>query len=166
MTKGHYTTDRLLIEPLQVSDADFIQELVNTNGWLQFIGERNIHTQSAAEAYIDKIIATANTHYWVVRLKTESTALGILTFIKREYLEFHDFGFAFLPQHSRKGYAFEASVVLLSELMNGREKIQAVTLKENKRSISLLEKLGFTQETVIEKEKLLVYGYTIFQKFV
>lgn len=162
MTNSSFRTNHLAIRPLQLTDSEFIKDLVNTEGWLQFIGDRNIKTKSDAAQYIQKIIENPNVQYWIVYLKDSQMPIGILTFIKRDYLEFHDFGFAFLPQYSRKGYAFEASVALLSELIIGTEKIQAITLKENVNSIKLLEKLGFKEESEIEKENLLVYGYSIF----
>ena len=161
MTTNSLQTNRLFIKSIQLSDADFIKALVNTDGWLQFIGDRNIKTKKSAALYLKKIIENPKVHYWVVYLKENQTPIGILTFIKRDYLEFYDFGFAFLPNHAKQGYAFEASAAMLSELIPGREKIQAVTLPENVHSIKLLEKLGFEQEGRIENESLLLYGYSL-----
>lgn len=33
-------TEKLNIRPLRIEDADFIIQLLNTKGWLQFIGDR------------------------------------------------------------------------------------------------------------------------------
>jgi hypothetical protein len=66
------TTDRLLIEPLTVNDNNFILELVNTNGWIEFIGNRNVTSHIEATAYIQKIIDNPNTTYWVVKIKKQS----------------------------------------------------------------------------------------------
>ncbi len=35
-------TDRLRIRPFRVSDAPFILALLNTPGWLQYIGDRGV----------------------------------------------------------------------------------------------------------------------------
>ena len=40
-----YSTERLSLERLSDNDADFILELVNTAGWLKFIGDRNVKTK-------------------------------------------------------------------------------------------------------------------------
>ncbi len=48
------STERLLINPLSTYDDYFILELLNTEGWIKFIGNRNIHSQADASAYIQK----------------------------------------------------------------------------------------------------------------
>ena len=48
--RTHYTTDRLLLDSLTPDDTEFILELVNTAGWLRFIGDRNIRTVDDARA--------------------------------------------------------------------------------------------------------------------
>lgn len=35
-------TSRIILEDLEVTDNHFILELLNTEGWIRFIGERNI----------------------------------------------------------------------------------------------------------------------------
>ena len=89
------TTDRLLIEPLSINDNSFIFELVNTEGWLKFIGDRNVHSKQEAIANIQRIKNTPNLIYWVVRLKDNHVPIGIISFLKRSYLEHFDIGFAF-----------------------------------------------------------------------
>ena len=156
------STERLLIDPLSPGDNYFILELLNTESWIKFIGDRNIHSPEEADAYIQKILNNENLFYWTVKVEDNRKAIGIITFIKRDYLEHHDIGFAFLPQFSKKGYAYEATTAVLNKLQ-ARHKfshILAVTLPQNKASVSLLIKMGFVFEKEIEvgKEKLLVYG--------
>ena len=156
------TTDRLLIEPLALSDNTFIFELVNSKGWIEFIGDRNVHSEDDVLAYIQKIKDNPNITYWVARLKDISTPTGIITFIKRDYLEHHDIGFAFLPLFANKGYAYEAAKAVLSEVINNAEHshILATTMATNFSSIKLLEKLGldFDKEIEVNDEKLQLYA--------
>jgi RimJ/RimL family protein N-acetyltransferase len=156
------TTDRLLIEPLTVNDNNFILELVNTDGWIEFIGNRNVTSQVEATAYIQKIIDNPNTTYWVVKIKNNQTKIGIITFIKRDYLEHHDIGFAFLPNFANNGYAYESANTVLKNVIHqyNLSHIFATTVPENIISIKLLKKLGlfFDKEIEVEKEKLYVYG--------
>ena len=49
-------TDRLFIRPLTITDDNFILELVNTEGWLKFIGNRNVTSPLEAGAYIQRIL--------------------------------------------------------------------------------------------------------------
>jgi RimJ/RimL family protein N-acetyltransferase len=155
-------TDRLLIEPLTLHDTDFILELVNTAGWLEFIGNRNINSAADATAYIRKIIDNPNTFYWVARLKENQTAAGIVTFIKRDYLEYHDIGFAFLPDYSGKGYAFEATSTVLHTILRKYKDpfILATTISNNLRSVRLLNRLQLQHEKEMEvnDEKLQIYS--------
>ncbi|VAW31180.1 hypothetical protein MNBD_CHLOROFLEXI01-2411 [hydrothermal vent metagenome] len=45
-------TKRLYLSHFRLDDAPFILQLVNDSSWIQFIGERNIHTIAEAEAYL------------------------------------------------------------------------------------------------------------------
>ncbi|MEO5967564.1 MAG: hypothetical protein ABIP68_07100 [Ferruginibacter sp.] len=62
-------TERLLIEELSYTDNKFILELVNSEGWLNFIGNRNINSEPEAYKYIQKIIDNPNVEYFVIKLK-------------------------------------------------------------------------------------------------
>ncbi|MEN9612765.1 MAG: hypothetical protein RLZZ628_3579, partial [Bacteroidota bacterium] len=135
----------------------------NTQGWLQFIGNRNVTTLEETKTYIQKMMDNPNIHYWVVRLNESSIPIGIVTFIKRDYLEYPDIGFAFLPQFGKNGYAHEATFAILNEIKKEKAppQILATTLKDNLRSIQLLEKLGFQFEKAIQQAdaELLLYAF-------
>ena len=156
-----YQTERLQLRNLSLSDSVFIYELVNTPGWIKFIGDRNIKSTADAQTYIAKILANDQICYRVVNIKSEDVPIGIITLIKRDYLDHHDIGFAFLPAYSKKGFAFEAAKCILYNLISsGKHKILlATTVKENVNSIQLLEKLGFSfQKTITtDGENLSVY---------
>lgn len=145
-------TNRLILKLITIEDYSFIKTLVNTDGWIQFIGDRQIHTDEDAKNYIQKIINIQNFKYWVVTLKENNTSIGIITFIKRDYLEFYDLGFAFLAEFGKKGYAYEASNIVLEALKfdNSIQNILATTIPENSKSILLLEKLGFNFRNKID----------------
>lgn len=156
------TTARLLLKPLALSDASFIFELVNTEGWLTFIGNRNITSAADALAYIQKILENENTAYWVVEHADSHEKIGIVTFIKRDYLPHHDIGFALLPRFCKNGYAYEATSAVLNYLISHRNLsyIFAITIPENERSIKLLQRIGFRFEKDIDiaEKTVQVYG--------
>ncbi len=160
-TKATLLTDRLLLEPLSESDDDFMIELMNSPGWIKFIGDRNVHSKIDAVAYIEKINNNQNIIYWTVKRKDEKSKIGIVTLIKRDYLEHEDIGFAFLPDFSHKGYAYEASNAVLTYLVkyNTFTDILAETLPENSSSIKLLRRLGFRfeKDMGIEDRTLHIY---------
>lgn len=160
--QNNYNTQRLVLNEINLNDAEFILELVNTPEWIKFIGDRNISCIIEANEYINKIISNPNTNFWVVRIKDQQLAIGIITFIKRDYLDYYDIGFAFLAKYTKKGYAFEASFAVLNEAItySNYKNILATTIKANVNSIQLLEKLGlnFHKEIEVENEPLMVYS--------
>lgn len=154
-------TKRLVLRPLDKEDTAFIFSLLNTESWLQFIGNRNIHSHTDAKNYIEKILNSENIHYWKVETREHQTPIGVVTFLKRDYLEHFDIGFAFLPEFEKQGFAYESSKAVLdfakSELQ--QKTIAATTIPANVNSINLLKKLGFSFSKELESnnEKLLVY---------
>jgi RimJ/RimL family protein N-acetyltransferase len=161
--KNNYITERLTLNFLSIHETDFIYELVNTAEWIKYIGDRNIRTKEDALNYVQKIIDNPNINYWVVKLKTEQISIGIITFIKRDYLEHHDIGFAFLPKYGKNGYAYEAANTVLEDAIknNNHQQILATTVKENTYSIKLLKKLGLSFEKEIEMGKDLLQIYAL-----
>lgn len=156
------TTQRLSLDALTVEDYNFIHELVNTEGWIQFIGDRKVHSKEDAIGYINKVNSMKNCYYWVVRITETNKSIGIITFIKRDYLDHFDIGFAFLPEYFGKGYPYEAAKEILSSVKHEHHVVLATTLPNNIRSINLLTRLGFYFEKEIEvgNEKLQVYSST------
>ena len=155
-------TKRLVCEPLQHSDWDFMKRLVNSEGWLTFIGDRNIHSDQEAMDYVDRINNNPDTIYWVVKLKAKNISIGIISFVKRDYLPFHDIGFALLPEYTGRGYAKEATGKILEMLKQHPEyqEVLAATLPSNSRSIKLLTALGFVFQSRMETGKKFVDIYT------
>ena len=160
-------TDRLVINNLHITDAPFILELVNTPGWLQYIGDRGIKNIRDAENYITNgpMASYAKNGFglYLVTLKSTATSIGICGIIKRDTLEHEDIGFALLPQYTGKGYAFEAAYAVLQYAREklGLKKIAAITLEANYKSVNLLIKLGFVFERMIsspDKEALMLFG--------
>ena len=143
-----FETDRLLLREFTESDADFIVELLNSPGWLEFIGDRNVKSSEQARDYLNNgpIKSYKDNGYGlsIVILKVENVPIGMCGILKRDYLENPDIGFAFLPQYAGKGYAFEvasATIKYAKEVLH-LDKILAFTVPENKRSIKLIEKIG------------------------
>jgi RimJ/RimL family protein N-acetyltransferase len=157
------STDRLLITPVARADADFILELVNTEGWIRFIGDKNITSPEEAGAYIQKISANEDIAYWVVKRKDDAVKIGIVTYIKRDYLNDPDIGFAFLPNFSKMGYAYEAATALLNTLIREYhiQNILATTNPENINSIKLLKRMGLDFEKAIEVESETLHVYSV-----
>lgn len=158
-------TNRLLIRPIATTDKEFIFELVNSPGWLQFIGQRNVSNTDDAEKYIRKILDNQNFFYNVFEIKETQQPIGIVTFLYRDNQEFPDIGFALLPQFEKNGYTFEAAGKYLNELVQHKVSpaVNGITDPQNEKSIKLLKRLGLTwQHNFMQGDKeLALYAINI-----
>lgn len=144
-------TDRLLLRQYTLNDAPFIYKLMNSEGWLKNIGDRNIKTLEDAEAYMLKNYLSSYEKHgfgpYLVSMKEDGTPLGSAGLYKRDNLEHPDVGFAFMSEFGNKGYAYEAAKAVMqfaSERL-GLETIVGITIETNLSSIKLLKKLGLAE---------------------
>ena len=147
-------TERTVIRKLVMEDAPFLYELMRSEGFLKYIGDRNIHSLADAEHYLQnsffKVYGERGYGYYLVE-DMLGERLGIAGFLKKPHLDNEDFGFAFLPSQVGKGYAYEASVALLDFGQDafGFTVMDAETATDNDASIALLQKLGFQRLKVL-----------------
>ena len=161
-------TPRLHLRPFTEKDAAFMLELLNTPTWLRYIGDREVHTIPEARAYLtDRVMKDYDElkfGMYLLELKEEGIPVGTCGLINREGLPEVDLGFAIHPDFEGKGYGFESASVVLNHAFSdlGMNRLIAITVAYNTRSIHLLEKLGFTLEGKTQlpddEEALLVYG--------
>jgi RimJ/RimL family protein N-acetyltransferase len=157
-------TVRLYMRHFTVADAPFMLRLVNEPSWIQFIGDRKVYTLEDAENYLlNGSIKSYQEHgfgFFPVFLKGTETPIGTCGFAQRPFLDYPDFGFAFLPEYTGQGYATEIAVATLAyaEEVLKLETVYAYATKDNIRSIRLLSKTGFTFEKYIQlEEELLLF---------
>ena len=142
-------TERLILRRFTLDDATFILELLNTEGWIKYIGDRNVRTIDHARVYLENgpLNSYRNNEFGLalVELKIDHKPIGMCGLIKRNYLDHVDIGFAFLPGYTGHGYAFEIVRKTIEHAFNhlGVERILAITLPANHSSVKLLEKIGF-----------------------
>lgn len=161
-------TSRLLLRPPTIDDAGFLLRLVNEPSWLQYIGDRNVHSLEEAENYLlNGSIRSYNERgfgFDIVILKSSEAPIGMVGLVKRDFLDHVDLGFAFVPEHTGQGYAFEAANAMMHHAFHnlGLEKLAAITSPDNERSIRLLKKLGFSLEITItvDSDELLLFERT------
>lgn len=157
-------TDRLTLRELTVDDAEFINEILNTPKFLQYIGDRQVRIAEQAADFIENRYRQSYIDHgfglYAVELK-DGTPIGMCGYVRRESLDGPDIGFAFLPEFERLGYGNESASAMLRY---GRETlgfstIRAITSMDNHASGALLNKLGFTFAQIIETngEQLKLY---------
>ena len=164
-------TERLVIREIEETDAAFMNALLNSPGFLNYIGDRGVRSDDDARRFISERYRKSYTDngygLYSVLLKDELVPVGMCGFVRRDTLPGPDLGFAFLPEFEGKGYGTESSIAMLSY---GREKlgfdrILAITTLDNRPSIRLLEKLGFEFAKEIDDaagERLNLYSIELF----
>lgn len=161
-------TARLQLGHFTLDDAPFILELVNDPSWIQFIGDRGIRTLAQAEAYLQTgpMASYAKNGFglYLVWRKADKVRLGMCGLVKRPSLPHIDIGFAFLPQFTGQGFAFEAATAVLHHARYDLNltPIVAIVAPGNHRSIKLLEKLGLRFQKMVslaenQPESMLFY---------
>lgn len=144
------TSERLFLRHLTDEDSAFILQLVNSPGWLAYIGDRNIGSTAEALVYIKNQQEGYRTFPFGLSafcLHENQLPIGICGFLKRDHLPYRDIGYALLPEYEGLGYASEivdASIKWHTTKFPG-EPLLAQVQKDNLRSIQLLERLGFKQ---------------------
>jgi len=164
-------TERLKLRECTLSDTDFIIKLVNSQGWIKYIGDRNIHNTDQAIDYLANgpIKSYQENGYGscIVESKETQTSIGLCGLIKRDYLDHPDIGFAYLPEFMGLGYAYEMATAVFdyAQYKLSIDTIQAIVLEENQRSIHLLEKIGmkFLKPIVLpnDETELLLYQLSV-----
>ena len=150
-----YETDRLILKPAEVQDADFFLELYNMPSFIQYIGDRNLRTKEDAENYITNRfipqIEKLGFGNYVVILKEDHTKIGAVGIFEREGLDVLDIGFSFLEKYVGKGYAYESANKLKEVAATdfGVHKISAITTKDNISSQKLIERLGLKFQKMV-----------------
>lgn len=149
-------TERLILRKFTLEDAPFLLELVNTPAWLQFIGDRNVHTVEEAENYLRNGNLKSYTEhgfgFYLVAIKESNEAIGMCGLVKRDSLEDIDIGFAFLPNSIGKGYGYEAASATLDYALNVLKlgRIVAIVDPQNASSIALIKKIGLKYEKMVQ----------------
>jgi RimJ/RimL family protein N-acetyltransferase len=159
-------TARLQLREFKLGDAEFIVKLVNTDGWLKFIGDRHIKTNEQASDYLEngplKSYRDNGFGLWMVETINNNIPIGMCGLIKRDNLDHPDIGFAFLPEFTGKGHGFEIAEAIISYARQHLflKTVLAITVPNNTVSIKLIEKLGlkYLKSFKAENEDLLLYS--------
>jgi RimJ/RimL family protein N-acetyltransferase len=159
------STERISLIRLEGNECDFIVSLMNSPGWLTHIGNRNVHTCAEVKTYVAYHIVPhySNSVYGMHGIfdNQQQLLVGICGLLQRDYLEYPDLGFALLTKFERKGYALEASKLVLAFAFEQLhvENIAGITVPANIKSITLLERLGmeFVKNIVSQNGEALLH---------
>ncbi len=154
-----FQTERLLLRKLNDADAPQIFQLRSDENHNKYIDRPLASSVDDALTFvtnINRLVDNNESLLWAIQPKTEAVIAGTVLLW---HLDFQnkkaELGYELLPAFQGKGYLREALHQILSFcfLRLGLYAIEAWTHPENKRSISVLEKLGFTRDEGAEKNK-------------
>ncbi|HMB91583.1 MAG TPA: GNAT family N-acetyltransferase [Rhodothermales bacterium] len=161
-------TGRLVLRKLTSNDAAFILDLLNQLSFIRYVGDKGVRTLEDARHFIESGPVQSYQRYgfglYLVEEKQSATPMGICGLLKRETLEDFDLGFAFLPTYWSQGYATEAGQAVLNaaKANHGLHRVVAITNVDNHASMSVLGRLGFAFEGMMqmaeEKPEIRLFG--------
>lgn len=149
-------TERLSLREVELADARFMLELLNSPGFLENIGDRGVRDEDQARAYIEeRVLGSYRDHgfgMWLAVQKADGAPVGLAGLVRREGLETPDVGYAFIQKVWGRGYAQEAAAAVLAHAQGpmGIPKLAAITTPENFASMAVLRKIGFTYQGMIQ----------------
>ena len=148
-------TERLILRTFTVDDAAFYFDLWKQASWIQYIGDKKFRSvDDARQSLINgpmKMYADKGFSLYLMTLK-DNTPIGMCGLIKRDTLDDVDIGYGLLSAYEGKGYTVEAATAVMAYAKKGLglRRVVAITVSDNKKSISLLEKIGMHYEKIVK----------------
>ena len=149
-------TPQLSLREMQASDAPFYLELLSDPDFKSNIGDRGVLSEGDALRHMrDKVFASYQAHgfgMYLVTRKNDGAAIGMAGLVKRDFLEYVDVGYAFLPRGRSQGFATEAVIAMRQTAADlGVERLYAMCHPEHRPSRRVLEKGGFEFEGTLRR---------------
>ncbi len=145
-------TERLSLRRLTLEDAELMLSVWNDPTFVRYVGDRGIRTIEAACVALEegalKLFSDYGYGPFRVALISDDIPVGVCGLFRRLGLEEPDIGFAILPEHWRKGLAYEAASAVVSHAKSDLHlaRLTAIVSPENDASVALIEKLGLQFE--------------------
>ena len=152
-------TERLLVRELDLKDMDALFELYSYEGMTDYMEGLYSYEEEYEyqKAYIENMYRFFDYGMWLVFEKESGKLVGRAGIEHRKELEGElELGYAIGTPFWGKGYATEVCQAILDYTKEtlGFEEICSLVQPENKASVHLLEKLGFTFETELVLEEV------------
>ena len=155
-----FETDRLYLRQFSLGDATAIYNLNSDPEVIRYTGDPPFESTDEALHFLENYndYQKYQMGRWAVILKASDEFIG-WSGLKNHPGQYVDLGFRFYKREWGKGYATEALKTVFDFLFNNLNKHRIIGSvdPDNKRSISLMERLGFRKEGHF-KESLLFKG--------
>ena len=159
-TTGNYSfpaieTERLLLQPLTAEHTDFVfRHFSNPAVYQYLLDEPPVTDHAQAEEIVQFYAEPAGKPYnrWVILRKSDNQPIGTCGYHKWDRRYFRtEIGYDLHPDFWGQGYMTEALKAVIASGFEkvGLNRIDALVYVENKPSIRLLQRLGFTREGLL-----------------
>lgn len=153
MTRPVMETARLILRPLRAEDADALHAAYSDVAANTY----NSHpaTASIAETRerVARAVADPSWRAWAITRRGDDTAIGTVASFEKRQGKVTEIGYQLSRDHWGEGYVTEAVAALLDLLFaEGQRRVFADTDPDNRASIAVVERLGFTQEARLRAE--------------
>ena len=151
-------TKRCIIREMSEDDMEAIYEIYrgeNVRKYMDSLQEDRKKELELIRSYIKNQYGFWGYGIWMIERKEDRRVIGRVGFHLRQGYEEPELGFVIGEEYQRLGYAYECCKAVLE---TGRkeyefDRVQALVKEENKASISLCKKLGFTRIEKIKNEE-------------
>ncbi len=152
-------TERLLIRPIKDIDVKSVYHIHNDQEVNRYLPYDTWQSWDDAKHWYAKIIERRNNQdaeqLVIIRQSDEQLIGTSIVFGYKEIDRSCEFGYVLNRKFWRQGYMLEATKAILTTLLSLREidSVRAVVDGENRASLALLSKLGFTVSARIKEEQ-------------
>lgn len=142
-------TKRCVLREITVEDVDALYEIYQGPGitdYMEDLFKDRAKEKEYTRDYIANIYGFYGYGMWVVVQKETGKIIGRAGIEQREEIPGHELGFVIAQPFQRKGYAFEIckAIIEYAKEVLAITKLHCFVKKENKPSLALCRKLGFS----------------------
>ena len=142
-------TKRCMIREMSTEDVDDLYELYDSplvTRYMEGLFPNKEQERQYIRDYIENVYEYYEFGTWLIHRKEDGRLIGRAGFNYRPGFDAVELGFIIGEPYWRNGYAYEVCnhLMEIGKSVYEFDRVQAMVKKENKASIRLLEKLGFT----------------------
>jgi len=144
--------DKVSLREIIAADISDLIEI----SYYDAIQATTIHEATDMQAKINRDYHAGNSIHWGIADKATNKILGTCGYYRGFDKGAGELGFVLLSQYRGQGFMIAALLLAIDFGINeiGLNRIWAVTDKQNKQAIALLERLGFVQFAVLEEDHI------------
>ena len=148
-------TERLLLRQFRLEDIDDIVKMGGFPTW--DLSGPNPYTRQHAEEFLANTVLTPWNSMASFAAVLDNKVIGIINFKINRENETSTIGYSIGEEHWAKGLASEAAQTVLIWAFKDLklEKVSATADVRNKRSISVMRKLGMTREALFRNDRVI-----------